>query len=739
MFAALLLAAAHPTARAAELVDEVDPFIGTTGGGNVYPGPTLPFGFLQPGPDTGVGSSAPGYKHNKHVVGFSQQRISGMGGPIYGQVSLFPMTGEIENPSDITSTGKSAEEALPGYYSVTLAPWDVKTEITTADRTAFYRYTFPKGEAVSRVLVDVGHCLFGTRTGWGSAMPQAGEVKIDPEKREVSGFMVYRGGRSTREPWKVYFAATFDAPFVSYGTWTDGGKLSDDSREALGAEIGAFVNFDTAQQPIVQSKVAISWKSVDQARDYLATQMPGADFDAVRGAAREKWNDVLGKITVQGGTADQRRMFYTALYRMHLMPNDWTGEAPDRYGDRTYYENNLCLWDIFRTVYPMLTLIQPERTVDLVNALLSYYAIDGWTGDAHSAHQYEHIQNGTNADVIIADAYAKKLPGIDWETAYAAIRKNAFVDENPAIEGRPIKGRYKLDAYRQHGYLPSDVPAGTYDHHQSVSRTLEYVHNDFSVLTLARDLGTPEDIADLEKRSLWYKNLWDADSGGFMRGKTRDGQWHEPFDPLKTETGPQYYEGHAWTWSWYVPHDPQGLIELLGDDDAFVEKLSTACENYYQAYNEPCMLQTYLFIHAGRPDQTQYFSRKALAKNFTTATNGLPGNDDSGTTSGWIVWTMLGIYPNAGQDLYYIGSPVFPEATIHLGGGKTFTIRAPDTSTENKFIASATLDGKPWNQAWLRHSDIMAGGTLELKMVAEPTDWGREIRPPSHSLATAAR
>lgn len=732
----LLLGVVLPLALVAQPVDLVDPFLGTRGGGNTYPGPTLPFGFIQVGPDTGPGSGAAGYKLNKQIDAFSQQHISGMGGPILGEISVFPLTGAFGKPFEISSTGRSGEEASPGYYAVKLQPWDVKVELTCTSRVAFHRHTFPAHEE-SRVLVDAGHVLYNApKIGWNSASTIGGEINIDTAEQEVSGYMVYQGGRSTREPWNVYFVVKFDTPFDSYGTWSDDGAIADGTIKNIGSQIGACLDFRTTAGQVVQSKVAVSWRSVEQARGHIAAELSGWDFAAVQAEARRKWEGALEKITVKGGTPDQRRMFYTALYRTHVTPNDWTKESPMRYGDRTYYENILCLWDTFRTVNPLLTLIQPKVQADIVNTLINYYKVDGWTGDAHSAHQFEHVQNGSSADIVIADGFVKKLPGVDWQMAYAAIRKNAFVDQDPQAISRPLKGRYRLDDYRQFHYLPTDVTKpGEPDplrHNQAVSRTLEYVYNDFCVLTLARRYGTSEEIADLKGRVLWYANLWDKDAGGFMRGRRTDGLWHAPFDPLKVETGPQYYEGHAWTWSWYVPHDNQGLINLHGSEAAFVEKLSLACEKYYEAYNEPCMLQTYLFIHAGRPDKTQFFTRAAL-KHFSTAADGLPGNDDSGTTSAWLIWNLLGIYPNAGQDYYYIGSPSFTHSSIQLADGKAFVIAAPAASDENKYITAARLNGRALNRAWLKHEEIIGGGLLELEMTAEASDWGRQEVPPSLS------
>lgn len=727
LLAALLFTATCAAAAPAN-VDLVDPFLGTAGEGNVYPGATLPFGFIQVSPDTGPGSGAAGYKIDKPIRGFSQQHISGMGGPLFGQIGLLPITGPLGKPSELVSTAKSDEAASPGFYRVTLAPWNVQVALTATKHVALHQHRFP-AHAQSRVVIDVGHVLYGTAASWGSAKPIGGELKIDPLAREVSGHMTYLGGRSGGRSWKVYFVAQLDTPFESFGTWDDADQPVDGSPSSSGREIGAYLNFNTRDGQAVLSRVAVSYQSIEQARGYIDQQAKGLSFDAVHSQARATWAQALDRIKVEGGSLDQRRQFYTALYRVHLTPNDWTGEAPARYGNRTYYENILCLWDTFRTVNPLLTLIQPQVQTDIVNTLLSYYEVDGWTGDAHSAHHYEHVQNGSSADIVIADAYAKKLPGIDFKLAYAAIRKNAFVDHDPKGNYRPNMGRFRLDDYRRHGYLPTDI--SPYKDVQSVSRTLEYVHNDAAVLSLARDFGSAEDVADLEARQLWYRNVWDP-SVGFMRGRTQSGAWHEAFDATKGETGRQYYEGHAWTWSWHVPHDPQGLINLMGGNQPFTTKLTQAVEHHYEAYNEPGMLQTYLFSHAGRPDLTQHYVRKALG-HFSSSPRGLPGNDDSGTTSAWLVWSMLGLYPNAGQDWYYIGSPTFSKATLKLPGGKTLVINAPKASVENKHIAAAHLNGKPWPQAWLRHADLIDGAVLQLGMQAKPAPWGARLPPPSLS------
>jgi predicted alpha-1,2-mannosidase len=724
----LVLLGVLPIVVYAACVDYVDPFIGTTGGGNTFPGATLPNGFIQLSPDTGSGSGAGGYKNDKPIEGFSHQHISGMGGPILGEISLLPMIGALSNPKDIAATGKSNESAKPGYYNVTLSPWNTKAELTCSDHVGFHQYTFP-ANSTSRILVDVGHCLYGTSSDWNSAMPVGGDVTVDQANQEVYGYMVYDGGRSTGVNWTVYFCAKFDTAYASCGTWS-GSTLYDSTTYRTGSEIGAYLNFNTAANQIIKAKVGISWKSVSQARTYITNEITNWDFDAVKTAASNKWEAVLSKIVVEGGTPDQMKMFYTALYHALLMPNNWTGEAPAGYSG-AYYEDFLCMWDTFRTVHPLLTLIQTSKNADMVNTLIKTYNVNGWTGDAHSAWQYEQTQGGTNADVIIADAYVKGLPGIDWANAYQAIKKNAFTDYNSASnDPRQKQGRYRLTDYRNYHYLPtnSDTSSATL----AVSKTLEYVYNDFCVWQLAKTYGTTTEINDLQSRLLWYQNLWDS-GNGFMRGKLTNGTWFTPFNPTTTETGEQYYEGHAWTWSWFVPHDGAGLISLLGGDAAFNTKLTTACDNYYQAWNEPGMLQSYLFIYSGKPDKTQYYVRKAISDSFNSGTSGLPGNDDSGTTSAWLAWSMMGIYPNAGQDLYFIGSPAFTKVTIHLENGNDVIINAPNASSTNKYIASATRNGSTWDKAWFTHGDIVNGATFDLNMVSTAQTWGGSQRPYSYS------
>jgi len=437
----------------------------------------------------------------------------------------------------------------------------------------------------------------------------------------------------------------------------------------------------------------------------------------------------LKKIEVKGISEKDSRIFYTALYHSMLTPSDWTGENPLFDYKRPYYEDFLCIWDIFRTVSPLLTLISTQRHTDMLNTLLDIYKQDGWLPDAHSALQREHIQVGTNADVLFADAYVKGLKGIDYNLAYEAMKRNA---EDTSSQNTKVysAGRIGLASYKKLHYVAADAPFR--GRRMTVSRTLEYVYNDFCVYQLAKGLNKTEDAARYKGRTTWYKNHWD-NSLKLMRGKNMDGSWITPFNTAKYETGINFYEGHAYTWTYTAPHDVKGLIDLFGGKKAFVDSLTYAVSNHYEAYNEPGMLQVYLFVWAGRPDLTQKFVRKAAAEHFTDSDNGLPGNDDSGTTSAWYVWSRLGIFPVAGQNIYIIGSPSAPQSTMHLESGKDVGIIAHNASEKNIYIQSAKLNGKKYEKAFFTHDDIKNGAKFEFEMGAASSGWGSKYAPPSLS------
>jgi predicted alpha-1,2-mannosidase len=469
-------------------------------------------------------------------------------------------------------------------------------------------------------------------------------------------------------------------------------------------------------------KMGVSFLSVDQARANVVRE----DFDTVRHQAEDAWEQVLSKIEVEGGTDAQRRIFYTALYRAHYMPHDLTGENVWWQSTEPHYEDFYTLWDTFRTLHPLFTLIQPERQRDMVRSLIDTYRHTGWLPDARIAGLNGLTQGGSNGDVLIADAMVKGMTGIDYETAYQALVKDAEVES-----ARPLNEGRQLVDYKRLGYMSLTL-------NRSASRTLEYAYDDFAVSEVARALGKTEDAAKYLKRSANWTNLWDPKMR-CIRPRYSDGTWLENYDceheyPDSTTEwwDAPFYEGRPIQYSTYVPHDVQGLIQRVGGDAAFVAWLDDFFERkLYTQGNEPDLLAPWLYIHAGRPDRTADRVRAILAGEYREGRDGLPGNDDAGTMSSWYVWGAMGLYPNAGQPFYYIGSPVFARVAIDLGGGRKFVIEAPGTSASNRYVQSAELNGKKLDRAWLTHAEIAGGGKLVLVMGARVSDWGRGARPPS--------
>lgn len=698
------------------LIAQVNPFVGADGGGNTVPGAHVPFGFVNLSPDT-VNPGTAGYNSANSILGFSHTHVSGTGGASkYGNFLTTPVVGGIR--INDRGSSKAEEKASPGYYRVTLARDGVRVELTATRLVGMHRYVFPSSQQ-SHVLIDASSVIRpGRRERPWSQKPVEGRVRIIAPNR-IEGTGRFTGGWNPA-PYTLHFSAEFDRPFIAAGTW-NGDEVENGSAAVQGKQVGAFVTFDTRSERSVQIKLGVSFISIAKARANLEREIPGWDFDAVHRQAAAAWEQVLGRIRVEGGTETQRMIFYTALYRSHFMPHDLTGENVWWDSQEPHYEDFYCLWDTFRTLHPLLTLIQPERQRDMVRSLIDTYVHTGWLPDARIAGANGMTQGGSNADVLIADALAKGLTGIDYQKAYEAMVKNAEVDSpRPLHEGREVA------EYKRLGYL-------SLKHTRSASRTMEYAYNDFSLAQVAKALGRPDEYRKYLERSKNWMNLWDSKTR-FIRPRYPDGSWLEPFSPTHSYPDEQYsywdspfYEGNAWQYSTYVPHDMRTLISLLGGEERFVQWLDEFFEKgIYNQGNEPDILAPYLYIHAGRPDRTAERVRRLLATEYGTGRAGLPGNDDAGTMSSWYVWGAIGLYPNAGQPYYYIGSPVFSRIRIDLGGGKEFIIEAPETSETNKFVQEALLNGQPLNRAWLLHSEIAVGDRLILRMGAQPSDWGQD-------------
>ncbi len=731
---------AGPEAVADSLLGYVDPFVGVDNEGQTVPGAQVPFGFASVSPDTtdpGEKYTTTGYDSEGEVLGFSQTHVSGTGGRSkYGNFRMTPLVGELTVEEQRYQKGE--EEASPGYYSVTLEDGGIGVELTATRLCGLHRYTFPAASAdasEAHVILDATSVIEVDDRAMPTPVsfmqrPTSSEVSIvEPDR--VEGSASFEGGWAPG-PYTLYFHAQFDRPFDRAGTWT--GEEIGEEPSAEGGEnetIGAYATFDLEDEAetVVQTRIGLSFTSVEKARENLEGETPDFDFDDTRSEAEAAWEETLSKIQVEGGTEEERSIFYTGLYRTHFMPHDLTGENVWWDSEAPHYEEFYAIWDTFRTVHPLLTLIQPERQSAMVQSLIETYENTGWMPDSRIAGNNGLTQGGSNGDVLVADAIVKGLKDIDYETAYEALVKNA--DEEP--EDPLSEGRGGVSYLEELGYV-------SLDYERSGTRTVEYAYNDYCIALVARALGREEDYEEYLERSGYWQNLWDDETRS-IRPRYPDGSYLEGFDPTHNYPDDEYgvfdapfYEGNGYQYSTYVPHDVQGLINKLGGDEEFVAWLDELFdEGVHTQNNEPDILAPYLYLHAGRPDKTAERVRDLLSGEYSTGRTGLPGNDDSGTMSSWYVWSAMGLYPNAGQPYYYIGSPLFTQASIDLGGGRSFTVEAPDASEDNKYVLSATLDGEALDRAWLHHEELFRGGRLVLEMGDNPLNWGGSDRPPSVS------
>jgi predicted alpha-1,2-mannosidase len=729
LLAALALPAAAPV-PAVDVLPSVDPLIGTDWYGYAFVGATTPFGMVKLGPDMasidGVASKY-GYRRTGRVLGFSHLHLSGAAGK-YGNIRVMPASGPLDM-ADIASP-RTDEIARPGYYAATLVRPDVRAELTAGARAGVHRYTFRKAEA-AHLTVRLDQML--NKRGGKEDQRFLGGTVSAASAHEIDGMGRYVGGWNMGDEYRVYFALIADRDAVAVRTWT-GGPLSPAPTAAVDGDhpIGATLDFTARAGQVVTARVGISFVSVDQAR---RNALSVGNFEGTRSAGERAWRAALAPVRVTGGSPAERRQFYTALYHVMMMPSDHTGENPKWRSTEPYYDDFYTIWDTFRTSAPLLTLIAPDRERDLVRSLIDIYRHEGWLPDGRSGNSTGRTQGGSNADVMIADAYAKGLAGIDYATALEGMEKNASVEPD-----RPEQyGRGGITDYLAKGYVSTDYP-------RAGSRTVEYAYDDFAIAELACGLGHPDIGRAALKRSGNWANLWDAGLSregvsGFLRPKKPDGSWADPY--LVTRgTWPDFlYEGDIWTYSLYAPQDVPGLIAKAGGRDAFLHRLDTLFDHlHFDMTNEPGFLIPMLYHWAGRPDLSVEHLIDYREKGFFDGRGGLPANDDSGAMSSWLVFQMLGLYPVAGQDLYLIGSPVFAASDIDLGHGHVLHIRAPGLGAggATPYVQSAELNGRPIDRAWLRHGEIAEGGTLTLHMGPESTAWGRTDLPPS-GLASACR
>lgn len=724
----------------ADLCAQVDPFIGVDEGGNVVPGPCLPFGVVKLSPDCDLDTSNSGYVSGRPILGFSHIHVSGTGGgPKYGNILVMATTGA-PNPADHASPGAD-EKASPGFLGVTLTRYGIDVGLTATRHTGFHAYTFPAATEAN-ILIDAGSFL-----GQGCYLPErqrlvGSEIRI-LDDHTIEGYSRVRGGWNIGGAYTVFFHAVFDAPAAACGTWkagriTAGGHGEFDS----GQPTGAYFTFDTRSRRTVRVKVGISYLGCERARHNLEQENPSWDFEAVRLSAAEAWSQALRPVTVEGGSTALRRAFYTALYHTMLMPVDKTGENPRWASGEPYFDDFYAIWDTFRTSHPLLTLLRESTQVDIVRSLIDIAEHDGYLPDARSGDCNGRTQGGSNADILIADACVKGLPGIDYRRALRAVRKDAEVP--PGGDERK-EGRGGLRDYNALGYVSTS-------YERSGSRTVEYAYDDWAIAEIARNVGDEDVYRQYRRRADNWKKLWRplASHGatGFIMPRRADGAWVDevvrddghgdravPFTVLSGGSWSDvFYESHSWEYSFFVPQDVSALIGHCGGREAFVARLDTFFgEGFFNVGNEPGFLTPLLYVYAGRPDKTAAAVVRIRSTCFNDTRRGLPGNDDSGAMSSLFAFHCLGFFPNAGQDVYLISSPAFERAVIRMENGREVVIVAHGVNRENIYIQSAKLNGRPLDRAWFRHGEIHQGATLEFEMGPKPSAWGADAPPPSLS------
>jgi predicted alpha-1,2-mannosidase len=714
--------------------DLVNPLMGTDSefrlsNGNSYPAIALPWGMNFWTPQTRNMGNGWAYTYDDYkIMGIKQTHQPSPWINDYAAFSLMPLTGKIKIRENERASWFShkAEIVKPYYYSVYLADYDVTAEVTPTERAAIFRFTFPENDS-SFILID------GFKKG--------SMVKIIPAERKVIGYCRNNSG-GVPENFHNYFVAVFDRDFTSTHTW-HGDTLEVNTLESESGHSGAVLGFNTKRGDKINVKIASSFISPEQAMLNLTRETEGKDFETVKTEGREIWNRELGRISVEGGTSDQQRTFYSCLYRMILFPRSfyelnekdevvhyspYNGEVLPGY---MFTDNGF--WDTFRALFPFTTLMYPDMNSKIMEGLVNTYKESGWLPEwASPGHRDCMI--GSNSASLIADSYLKGIRGYDIETLYKAILKNA-----DSVGPVTSVGRYGASYYNNLGYVPYNVGIN-----ENAARTLEYAYADFCISKLGTALNRPKEETDLfEKRAMNYKNVFDP-GRKLMRGRNLDGTFQSPFSPYKW--GDAFTEGNSWHYTWSVFQDVEGLINLMGGKEYFNAKLDSVFEvppvfdySYYGQViheiremqimnmgnyahgNQPIQHMIYLYNYSGQPWKTQYRVREVLDKLYNYTPDGYCGDEDNGQTSAWYVFSALGFYPvTPGTDEYVFGSPLFSKATLSFENGKKLVISAPGNSKEDIYVQNIKKNGKRIDSNFIRHADLQKGGKLTFTMGKEP-------------------
>lgn len=733
----LLLAFLLPLAlwgKAKDFTQYVNPLMGTQSTfelstGNTYPAIAVPWGMNFWTPQTGKMGDGWQYTYTATKIrGFKQTHQPSPWINDYGQFSIMPVVGKPEFDEDKRASWFShkGEIAKPHYYKVYLAEHDVVTEMVPTERAAMFRFTFPESDA-SYVVID--------------AFNNGSSIQIIPSENKIIGYSTRNSG-GVPENFKNYFVIVFDKPFT-YKSSFNGKELSEGVLSQTADHVGAVIGFKTAKGEKVHARIASSFISPEQAELNLK-ELGNDNLETLAQKGQQAWNEMLGRIEVEGGSLDQYRMFYSCLYRSLLFPRkfyeiDAAGKVM-HYSPTTgevlpgYYYTDTGVWDTFRCLFPLLNLMYPSVNKEIQEGYLNAYRESGfypeWASPGHRG-----CMVGNNTASVLADAYLKGIRVEDTETLWKGLMA-AVNGVHPTVNS---SGREGYNYYNELGYVPYDVKIN-----ENAARTLEYAYDDWCLYQLAKELKRPKKEINLfAKRAMNYKNLFDPETK-LMRGKNKDGQFMKPFSPLKW--GDAFTEGNSWHYTWSVFHDPQGLIDLMGGKETFVEMLDSVFnvppvfdDSYYGQViheiremtvmnmgnyahgNQPIQHMIYLYNYAGQPWKAQYWLRQVMNRMYTPTPDAYCGDEDNGQTSAWYVFTSLGFYPVCpGTNQYILGAPLFKKAKLHFENGNVMEIDAPNNSDENFYLNKYVINGQESTRNYIEYETLLKGGRIECDMTAQP-------------------
>lgn len=732
-------------AVAKDNVDYVDPFIGTTNFSICNPGAIMPHGLMSVVPFNVMGSdlnqddkdkrwwSAVYEYNNKYFTGFAHVTLSGVGCPEMGTLLTMPTMGELNVDYRSYGSEYKDETARPGYYSTILTKYGIRTEVTATTRSSIERYTFPKGKG--NLLFNLGN---GLTNEVGASLRRVSDTEF--EGTRMLGTFCY----NPQAVFPMYFVVRVNKKPAAYGMWKkqpdfgNAQKQWDEyqgkyklypgyGRDMAGNDIGYYMTYDCEEGEQVEVQVGVSFVSIANARENLNKEQKGFNFDATAKEAHDQWASTLDKVTVEGGTEQQRRVFYTALYHSQIHPTilqDVNGEYPKMESSENGKTSGnrytvFSLWDTYRNLSQLETLLYPDRQVDMINSMIDMYREWGWMPKWELFSRETWTMEGDPAIPYIADAYMRGLRGFDIETAYKAFRTSA------TLPGKENRMRPDIDPYVSKGYVPLGFYAADMSGDNSVSHALEYYLADNALSILAGELGHKSDAKLFRQRSLGYRHYYSKESGT-LRPINMDGSFLTPFNPeagANFENCPGFHEGSAWNYTFYVPHDVTGLAKLMGGQKKFVDKLQMVFDKgLYDPANEPDIAYPYLFSYfKGEEWRTQKTVSDLLKKYYTDKPDGIPGNEDTGTMSSWAIFSMMGLYPdNPGSPYYTLTTPVFDKVTLHLDPrfypNGDITITTDRKSADQTYIKEMTIGGKKLSSFRISHKQLVEGKNLEMKL-----------------------